>query len=68
MKLRLRNEAVIQAVREQPISHLAASQGVSLDAQVMLGSRHDKGPWGVVIFQRPGMKEAVILVTSEECA
>ena len=66
--LRVRNEAIITVVREHPLSAQAAAQGVSLDAEVMLGSRHDKGPWRVVKFQRPGMKEAVILITSEECA
>lgn len=66
--LRVRNEAVIQVLKEQPLSAAARAQGVSLDAEVMLGSRHDKGPWRVVIFQRPGMQEAVILITSEECA
>jgi hypothetical protein len=67
--LRVRNEAIITVVREHPLSATARAQGVSLDAEVMLGSRHDKGPWRVVKFQRPGMKEAVILITSEaECA
>lgn len=66
--LRVRNDAVIQVISEHPLSAQAISQGVSIDAEVMLGSAHDKGPWRMVIFQRPGMKESVRLITSEAYA
>lgn len=66
--LRLRNDAVIKVLNERALSAEAVRQGVILDAEVMLGGRQAKGPWRVVIFQRPGMKEKVILVVSPECA
>jgi IS4 transposase len=33
----------------------------------MLGKDNDQGPWRMVVFQRPTMKEKAILITSQEC-
>ncbi|MDZ4286813.1 MAG: IS4 family transposase [Prosthecobacter sp.] len=65
--LRVRNEAVLKVIKPHSIGAEAATKGVRLDAQVMLGSGHDKGPWRVVIFQTAVMKQEAIVVTSEEC-
>ena len=64
--IRLRNEAVIHVIERHAISAAAAAQGVRLDAQVELGHRQRRGPWRVVAFQKPGMQQEVIVVTSEQ--
>lgn len=63
--IRLRNEAVIHVIERHTINAEAAAQGVRLDAQVELGCQKRRGPWRVVAFQKPGMKQEIIVVTSE---
>lgn len=65
--LRVRNDARLQVAEQRPLSAAAASQGVRLDAKVMLGGANHQGPWRMVVFQRPGMREQVALVASQEC-
>lgn len=65
--LRVRNNVVTQVIEEHTLSDQALKQGVQRDARVMLGSEHDQGPWRMVVFQRPTMKEQAILITSQEC-
>ena len=63
--IRLRNEAVIHVMEQHTINAEAAAQGVRLDARVELGCQKRRGPWRVVAFQKPGMKQEIIVVTSE---
>ena len=63
--IRLHNEAVIHVIERHTINAEAAAQGVRLDAQVELGCQKRRGPWRVVAFQKPGMKQEIIVVTSE---
>lgn len=63
--IRLRNEAVIHVIEQHTINAEAAAQGVRLDARVELGCQKRRGPWRVVAFQKPGMKQEIIVVTSE---
>lgn len=66
--LRVRNNVITEVIEEHALSAEALKQGVQLDARVMLGRERARGPWRMVVFQRPTMKEPVILITSEECA
>lgn len=63
--LRLRNETTWGLVGNHPIPPEAVAGGVKLDAMVRLGHRGAGGIHRVVVLERPGMKEAVMLVTSE---
>jgi hypothetical protein len=65
--LRTRNDVVTRVMEQHPLSAAAISQGVQLDARVMLGGGGGQGPWRMVVFQRPTMKEKVILITSQQC-
>lgn len=65
--LRVRNNALRQVLEERSLSAGARQQGVQLDARVTLGKDGDQGPWRMVVFQRPTMKEQVILIVSQEC-
>lgn len=65
--LRVRNDAVVRIIKQHPLSPGALQQGVSLDAEVMLGHQGAAGPWRMVVFQRAGMKEQAMLVASPEC-
>jgi hypothetical protein len=65
--LRVRNNALKQVIEEHTLSTEALKQGVQLDARVILGREGDQGPWRMVAFQRPMMKEQVILIVSQEC-
>jgi hypothetical protein len=66
--LRIRNEATWEAVENHPLTPEAVAEGVTLDAIVRLGYRGCGGLRRVIVFKRPGMKESVILVTSEPFA
>lgn len=63
--LRLRNEAKWEVEQNHPLTPQAIAGGVTQDAIVRLGDRGRGGRRRVIVFRRPGMKEAVILVTSE---
>lgn len=63
--LRLRNEARWEVLENHPLTPAAETEGVTLDAMVRLGCRGCGGIRRVIVFKRPEMKEAVILVTSE---
>ena len=63
--MRLRNEATWEVLENHPLTPEAVAQGVTLDATVRLGSRGNGGIRRVIVFKRPEMKEAVILITSE---
>ena len=64
--LRLNNTTTLEEIVEDyPLSPEAGAHGISSDALVHIGLRGRGGVRRVVRFQRPGMKEEVILVTSE---
>ncbi len=63
--LRLNNSTLWHVVQEHPLSPAAVAEGVKLDATVRLGGRGAGGLRRIIVLQRPGMKEAVVLVTSE---
>lgn len=63
--LRLRNESIWEVVENHPLDAAAVAGGITLDALVRLGSRGGGGLRRLVILRRPGMKEDLILVTSE---
>jgi hypothetical protein len=63
--LRLCNGVTWEVVQHHPIPPEAVAEGVKLDAMVRLGQRGDGIPRRVIVLERPGMKEAVVLVTSE---
>lgn len=63
--LRLRNEVTWKVVENHPLTPEAVAEGVILDATVKLGTRGRGGIRRIIVIQRPRMKEAVILVTSE---
>jgi len=64
--LRLNNTTTLEEVMEAyPLSSEAVAQGITCDALVHIGTSGRGGVRRVVRFQRPGMKEEVILVTSE---
>jgi Transposase DDE domain len=63
--LRLKNKTILEAVEHYPVPPEAAAQGVVSDAMMKIGERGRGGIRRVVIVMRPGMEEAVVLVTSE---
>lgn len=63
--LRLNNSTVLEVVENHPVPPEAAAQGVLTDALMRIGSKGRGGVRRVIILRRAGMKEAVILVTSE---
>jgi hypothetical protein len=63
--LRLRNEATWEIIESHPLTPEAIAEGVTLDAIVRLGYRGCGGTRRIIVFKRPEMKEAVILITSE---
>jgi hypothetical protein len=63
--LRMRNETTWEVVEHHPISPEALAEGVKLDAMVRIGLQGRGGVRRVVVLQRPGMTEPVVLVTSE---
>jgi hypothetical protein len=63
--LRMRGETTWEVVEHHPISPEAAAEGVKLDAMVRIGHRGRGGVQRVVVLERPGMAEPVVLVTSE---
>jgi hypothetical protein len=63
--LRINNSTTLEAVEHYPVPPEAAANGVVSDAMMKIGARGRGGIRRVVILMRPGMKEAVILVTSE---
>jgi hypothetical protein len=64
--LRLNNTTILEEVVEAyPLSPEAVAQGITSDALVRIGTRGRGGVRRVIRFQRPAMKEEVILVTSE---
>ena len=54
-----------EVLEKHPLTPAAVAEGVTLDAMVRLGYRGCGGIRRVIVFKRPEMKEAVILVTSE---
>jgi hypothetical protein len=64
--LRLNNTTILEEiVVAYALSPEAVAQGITSDALVRIGANGRGGVRRVVRFQRPGMKEEVILVTSE---
>ena len=64
--LRLNNTTTLEGIVEDyPLSPEAAAHGITCDGLVRIGVSGRGGVRRVVRFQRPGMKEEVILVTSE---
>lgn len=63
--LRLHNEVTWEVIKHHPLTPEAVAEGVILDAIVRLGYRGCGGTRRIIVFKRPEMKEAVILVTSE---
>jgi Transposase DDE domain len=63
--LRLNNATTLEVVENHPVPPEAAAQGVISDAMMKIGARGAGGIRRVVILQRTGMKESLILVTSE---
>ena len=64
--LRLNNTTTLEEIVEAyPLSPEAVAHGITGDALVRIGAGGRGGVRRVVRFQRPGMKEEVILVTSE---
>lgn len=64
--LRLNNTTILEEVVEAyPLSPEAVAHGITCDALMHIGASGRGGVRRVVRFQRPGMKEEVILVTSE---
>ena len=64
--LRLNNITILEDVRESfPLPAEAVAHGITSDAMVSIGAKGRGGVRRVVRFQKPGMKEEVILVTSE---
>jgi hypothetical protein len=63
--LRLRNEVTWEVIEHHPLTPEAVAEGVTLDAIVKLGYRGCGGTRRIIVFKRPEMKEAVILVASE---
>ena len=63
--LRLNNATLLEVVEDYPVPPEAAAQGIISDALMKIGAKGGGGIRRVIILQRAGMKEAVILVTSE---
>lgn len=64
--LRLNNTTTLEEIVEAyPLSPEAVAHGITGDALVCIGASGRGGVRRVIRFQRPGMKEEVILVTSE---
>jgi len=63
--LRLNNHTLLELVQAYDVPPAAAAQGVKSDALMRIGGKGRGGVRRVIILQREGMKEAVILVTSE---
>jgi hypothetical protein len=63
--LRIRDGTIWEVVEHHAISPEAAAEGVKLDAMVRLGHSGRGGVQRVVVLERPGMTEPVVLVTSE---
>jgi hypothetical protein len=63
--LRLLNTAILEVVVSHPVPAAARAAGVISDAMMKIGRDGAGGIRRVVILRRPGMKEDVILVTSE---
>ena len=63
--LRMRDGTMWEVVEHHPIPPEAVAEGVKLDAMVRLGHRGGGGLQRVVVLERPGMTEPVVLVTSE---
>jgi hypothetical protein len=63
--LRLNNTSTWQVVENHPLPPAAVAGGILLDAMVLLGHRGAGGIRRVIVLRRPGMKEDLILVTSE---
>jgi hypothetical protein len=63
--LRLLNTAILEVVENYPVPAAARAAGVISDAMMKIGRSGAGGTRRVVILRRPGMKEDVILVTSE---
>ena len=63
--LRMRGETTWVVVEHHPIPPEAVAEGVTLDAMVRIGRQGRGGVQRVVVLERPGMAEPVVLVTSE---
>lgn len=63
--LRMNNGTILEAVESHPVPPEAAAQGIISDAMMKIGAKGGGGIRRVIILQRPEMKEALILVTSE---
>ena len=63
--LRLHNEVTWEVIEHHPLTPEAVAEGVILDAMVRLGYRSCGGTRRIIVFKRPEMREAVILVASE---
>lgn len=66
--MRLRQRRVVESVQESlPLSPEARQAGVTRDEWVKLGAREasSRGPFRLVIVDRPGMEEPVWLVTNQ---
>lgn len=67
--MRLRQNRVVEHTQESlPLSPQDIEAGVTRDELVMLGAREKtaRGPFRLVVVERPGMKEPVWLVTNQD--
>lgn len=63
--LRIRDGTIWEVIEHHAISPEAAAEGVTFDAMVRLGHSGRGGVQRVVVLERPGMTEPLVLVTSE---
>jgi len=63
--LRMNNITILEIVEAYALSPEAVANGITSDALMRIGADGRGGVRRVIRFQRPGMKEEVILVTSE---
>ena len=61
--LRLRKSAVIEWISEEPLDEAARAAGITKAGMAHLGERKKRGPWRVIVIERPG-EEPVYLVAS----